>query len=126
MITAAVLNGLGRHMYYLQPSEIRIYRAVGWADWVQTFLTLMFTKISICLFLMRIVESKKFRIFLWSVIGSLVLFTAVCSIIFLAVCRPLRAYWDTDIQGVCLSETQVRNMVIAQGGRFSIFEGKLC
>lgn len=116
MVTVEVLNGLGRHEYYLEPSQRRIFQVVGWADWIQTFITLCLTKVSICLFLLRIVDSKVTRLAMYSTIAFVVLFTTVCVALFLGVCRPLKAYWDVGVDGVCLSDEQVRNVVIAQGG----------
>lgn len=117
LITAQVISGgLGRHSYYLQPSQRRIFAALGWTDWIQTFITLMFTKISICLFLLRIVDSRKVRIAMYSLIGCLVLFTTIFVCLFLAICRPLKAYWNTGMDAVCLSDKQFENIIIAQGG----------
>ena len=116
MITVEVLNGLGRHEYYLRPDQRRMFNIVGWADWIQTFITLMFTKISICLFLLRIVDSRATRIAMYSTIAFLVLFTTVCVALFLGICRPLKAYWDIGVDGACLSDNEIKNIVIAQGG----------
>ena len=76
----------------------------------------MFTKISICLFLLRIVDSKKVRTAMHVVIAALVVFTAVFVCLFLGICRPLKAYWDTGVDAVCLSDNVIENVVIAQGG----------
>lgn len=114
-VTAEVFNGLGRHEYYLEPSQRRNYQALAWADWVQVFITLLLTKISICLFLLRIVNSSKVTRFMYGLIGFMVLFTAVCVFLFLGICRPLKAYWDVGVQGTCLSDRQVESIVIAQG-----------
>ena len=126
LITAEVIvGGLGRHSYYLQPHQIRLFIAMGWADWVQTFITLMFTKISICLFLLRIVDGRKIRLAMYSLIGCLILFTTVFVGLFLGICRPLRAHWDTGVEGVCLSEKVIENIIIAQGGMWGVFVGQL-
>ena len=116
-VTAEVFNGLGRHEHYLKPSQLRNYQALAWADWVQVFITLLLTKISICLFLLRIVNSTKVTRLMYGLIGFMVLFTAVCLFLFLGICRPLKAYWDVGVQGTCLSDRQVESIVIAQGGR---------
>lgn len=117
LITAQVISGgLGRHSYYLQPSQRRLFTALGWGDWIQTFITLMFTKISICLFLLRIVDSKNIRVAMHVLIGCLVLFTAVFTCLFLGICRPLKAHWNTGMDAICLSDNTVENIVIAQGG----------
>ncbi|KAL9001092.1 MAG: hypothetical protein Q9188_005517 [Gyalolechia gomerana] len=116
LITAQVISGgLGRHSYYLQPSQRRLFTALGWGDWIQTFITLMFTKISICLFLLRIVDSKNIRVAMHVLIGCLVLFTAVFTCLFLGICRPLKAHWNTGMDAICLSDNTVENIVIAQG-----------
>lgn len=112
-----IVGGLGRHSYYLQPSQRRNFAALGWADWIQTFITLMLTKTSICLFLLRIVDNRKIRTGIYALIGCLGLFTTICIALFLGICRPLKAYWDTRDDGVCLSDGQVEAVVLAQGGR---------
>ena len=104
-------------MYYLTESQQRIFRIVGWADWIQTFITLLLTKVAICLFLMRIVDSRKVRTFVWGLIGFMVLFTLISIAFFLAVCRPLKAYWDVGVDGICLSDNQLKGVVIFQGGK---------
>ncbi|KAL8838515.1 MAG: hypothetical protein Q9176_005067 [Flavoplaca citrina] len=116
LITAEVIaGGLGRHSYYLQPSQRRLFAALGWSDWIQTFITLMFTKISIAIFLLRIVDRRKVRMAMHALIGCLVLFTAVFVCLFLGVCRPLKAYWNTGMEAVCFSDQVFENIVIAQG-----------
>lgn len=114
-ITTEVLNGLGRHEYYLTSAQRRLFQAVGWADWIQTFITLALMKISICLFLLRIVDTKHVVRGMYALISCITLFTAVSVFLFLGVCRPLRAYWDVGVNGVCLSDHQIESVVIAQG-----------
>ena len=112
-----MINGLGRHEYYLTASQRRYFQVLGWADWMQTFITLMFTKISICLFLLRIVDTKNVKIAMYSLIGCLILFTSISVCLFLGVCRPLKAYWDVGVTGTCLSNHQVESVVLAQGSK---------
>ena len=115
-ITAEVLNGLGRHEYYLTPSQKRNFQAVGWADWIQVFITLCLTKVSICLFLLRIVDSRKVVRGMYVLIGFMVLFSSIFIFLFIGICRPLKAYWDVGVNGWCFSNPQVESIVIAQGG----------
>lgn len=94
--------------------------AIGWADWIQTFITLALTKISICFFLLRIVDARKIRLALYGLIGFTTLFSAVSVFLFLGVCRPLKAYWDIGIpHAVCLSDAQVEKVVLAQGSELT-------
>lgn len=76
----------------------------------------MFTKISICLFLLRIVDSRKVRIAMHILIGFIITFTAVFVFLFIGICRPLKAYWDVGVDGTCFSNHQITGIVIAQGG----------
>ena len=115
LITAQVLNGLGRHEYYLTSAQQRLFQVLGWADWIQTFITLALMKISICLFLLRIVDSKQVVRGMYALITCITLFTAISVFLFLGVCRPLRAYWDVGVNGACLSRHQVESVVLAQG-----------
>lgn len=115
-VTAEVFDGLGRHMYYLQPDQRRRFQIIGWLDWMQTFITIMFTKISICLFLKRIKNDRTNRLFVYTLIAANVLVTAVMCFLFLGMCRPLHAYWDVGVEGKCFSTHQVEAMVAAQGG----------
>ena len=112
-----MINGLGRHEYYLTPSQRRNFKIIGWVDWMQTFITLMFTKISICLFLLRIVDSRKIRIPIYALIGCLITFTTISVCLFLGVCRPLNAYWDVGVDEFCLSDHQLESVVFAQGSK---------
>lgn len=84
---------------------------------MQTFVTLGLTNISICLFLLRIVDSKRVKQGMYTLIGCLIIFTAISTFLFLGVCRPLNAYWDVGVNGVCFSTFQIEQIVIAQGGK---------
>ena len=103
-------------MNILTATQRRNFQALGWADWVQVFITLALTKISICLFLLRIVNTGMVKTVMFTVIGITVLFTSVCVLLFLGICRPLQAYWDVGVNGKCLSNPQVEGIIIAQGG----------
>lgn len=84
---------------------------------MQTFLTLMFTKISICLFLLRIMVERWLRRPVYALIGILIVFHMTCVFLFLGVCRPLRSYWELGVDGVCLGKGQVERLIIAQAGK---------
>ncbi len=117
LILLEVLNGLGRHEYYLTPTQRRHFQKFSWVDWMQTFLTLMLTKISICLFLLRIMVERWLRRPVYALIGILIVFHMTCVFLFLGVCRPLRSYWELGVDGVCLGKGQVERLIIAQGGK---------
>ncbi|KAI4275288.1 MAG: hypothetical protein LQ337_003343 [Flavoplaca oasis] len=119
LVTAQVFNGLGRHMYYLQPEQRRRFHLLGWLDWMQTFTAIMFTKISICVFLLRIKDDKLNKIFMYSLIGANVVVTVISCALFLSFCRPIHAYWDVGVEGICFSKREIMATVAAQGS-FSV------
>ena len=116
-MTSEVINGLGRHEYYLTAPQRRNFQILGWVDWMQTFITLGLTKISICVFLLRIVDSKKVKVGMYALIGCVSVFTATSVFFFLGVCRPLNAYWDVGVDGTCLSNHQIESVVLSQGSK---------
>lgn len=118
-VTAEVANGLGRHMYYLTPVQRKRFQIIGWLDWMQTFICIMLCKISICLFLKRVWAFKSMRRAMWAFIGINILLTTIICSLYLGMCRPLRAYWDVGVDGVCFSTSQDEAMIIAQGGALS-------
>ena len=122
LITAEVFMGLGRHEYYLTSTQRRLFHILGWADWIQTFITLALMKISICLFLLRIGYTKQVARAMYALIIYITLFSAVSIFLFVGICRPLKAYWDVGVDGVCLSNHQVESVVLAQGSRFGPFQ----
>ncbi|KAL8926716.1 MAG: hypothetical protein Q9208_002790 [Pyrenodesmia sp. 3 TL-2023] len=122
LVTAEVFNGLGRHMYYLQPDQRRRFHLIGWLDWMQTFIAIMLTKISICLFLLRIKNNQSNKIFMHTLIAANVVVTAVSCFLFLGLCRPIRAYWDIDVEGKCFSKHQIEAIVASQGSFSVLFD----
>ena len=65
-------------------------------------------------------DTRKIRTAMNVLIGCLVLFTTIFTCLFLGICRPLKAYWNTGVDAVCLSDNVVENIVIAQGGRLHL------
>ena len=117
-----IVGGLGRHSFFLTFNQKRNFHALSWADWVQTIVTLALTKVSICLFLLRIVDGRPFKLALYGLIAFLSLFSAVSLFLFIGVCRPLKAYWNVNVEGAkCLSDEQVMHIVLAQGSKSLVF-----
>lgn len=115
-ITSAVINGLGRHEYYLTPTQQKNLVALDWTDFVQLMLNCLMIKISICLFLLRIVNSKSVTRAVYWFIAAMTIFTMVTVFLLVGICRPLGAWWSTSVQGTCFSKKQFMNIIIAHGG----------
>ncbi|KAL8743628.1 MAG: hypothetical protein Q9190_004038 [Brigantiaea leucoxantha] len=118
LVTGEVFNGLGRHMYYLSSDHRKRFQILGWLDWIQTFISIGCQKISICYFLLRINNSRRNYVFMYTLIAVNVLLTAVIIFLFLGICQPLHAHWDVSVNGKCFSNKQVE-VIIAFQGAFS-------
>lgn len=116
-VTAGVIDGLGRHAYFLTKMQLKGFEALGWTDFVQVFITCMLIKVSICLFLLRIVNTRTVTRAMYALIGAMVLFSMISVFLLLGICRPIGAWWSVSVQGTCLSKRQFMNIIIAHGGR---------
>lgn len=124
-VTRCVLDGEGHHMYYLSAAQRQNFVLVEWMDWMQTFISICFFKISICLFLLRIKDTRKNKIFLYTFIASNVLLTCIVVGLYAGICDPPSAYWVVGYEGRCFTPKQVMGIVIAQGCKFCQYWGTM-
>ncbi len=112
--------GLGRHEYYLTDHQIQEYKKFSYGDWIQTFFTLMATKVSICLLLLRISPNKRIIRPIQSLVVFLILSNVVLSLLWIFQCIPVDGAWDVQKQKTaqCLSRGQVQRVIISQASRF--------
>ena len=110
-----VSYGLGRHIRYLPSDHIIGFLKYNFLDWVQVFLTLALSKISICLFLLRISKFEKYRYALFTIIAFLIITHTPLTLLFLLQCQPLNKNWDTNVPGQCFSKRVVEKIIIVQG-----------
>ncbi|KAL8814736.1 MAG: hypothetical protein Q9191_008525, partial [Dirinaria sp. TL-2023a] len=84
----------------------------------QTFATLTFTKISICLFLLRITITKAFIRPLYVAIAILAISNIVLSLLWILQCTPhLDKAWNTKMPGKCFSKGQLERIIISQASK---------
>ena len=114
-VTQEWRDGEGRHMYYLSKPQIENFGVIGWLDWMQTFITICFCKISICMFLLRIKDTRANKWFMYSLIAANVVVTIVVTGMFAGLCTPPNAYWKINKPGHCLTKQREMAIVIAQG-----------
>ena len=111
-----IANGLGQYEHNLSPTTLKTYLKYDYLDWCQVFVTLATSKISICLFLLRLSVANKWRIILHLLIAFITLTHIPLLVLFMAQCQPINAYWDTSIpNGHCWSKDTVEIIIIAQG-----------
>ena len=111
-----VFYGLGRHLHYLSPYQYSHYLKYDYLDWIQVFVTLGLSKISICLFLLRLSKFDRLRRSLQGLIVIIVLTHVPLTLLMIFQCNPVQKYWNTTLPGSCFSKSTVERIIIAQGG----------
>ena len=124
-IAFAIRHGLGRHAYYLSLTpELLADFTPAWkwqllTEWVAAF-TLFFTRISICLFLLRIFGAvRQWRRILYCALAFITVTNIPFAIIGITECRPVRKNWDHSIPGKCVSPEVVEFAVYGSGGKLT-------
>lgn len=116
LVHVQIHYGFGRPQYYLTKWEIIEFRKYVYGEWIQTFATLMWTKVSICLFLRRIPVTNVLTRPLDAAIVFLVVSNLIITILWIVQCRPLNVAWNSNLKGTCLSRGQLERIVLAQAG----------
>lgn len=113
-----VAVGGGRHSFYLGHQQAT--EATKWSTVAQLpyILTSCLTKVSICLMIIRLTNSRRMTQAMWTFVGFLVVINLACFIVVTASCRPFQALWDFSIHGKCRSHTILFAFAWIQGGKF--------
>lgn len=106
--------GFGKHEQFLSPYHLKEFQKYTYGEWIQTFATLMFTKVSICLFLIRIPHSKVMLRPLQYAVAFLIWSNTVLTVLWIMQCQPVRAAWDISGGGACLSRGAKSGIILAQ------------
>ncbi|KAL8666118.1 MAG: hypothetical protein Q9168_007547 [Polycauliona sp. 1 TL-2023] len=104
--------GFGKHQQFLSAYQILQFRKYTYGEWIQTFFTLMWTKVSICLFLIRLPSSKALKRPLQCTVAFLIFSNTICTTILIMQCQPLHAAWDSN--GRCMSVAAMEALVLTQ------------
>jgi magnesium-transporting ATPase (P-type) len=110
-------HGLGRHMDTVSHANMVQFNI--W-DFVQTIVAhavaFTFVKISIAVSLLRLSQSRVFQWVIWPIIAVFLASLIVAFFAFFMRCIPLRAVFDTDIEGNCYPVEQFVQMALANTG----------
>ena len=111
--------GFGRPSWYLSDHQLREFLKYTYGEWIQTFASLMWTKISICLFLMRIPVSKTYIRPLQAGVVILVISNVILTLLWIIQCSPISAAWDLELKkhSKCFTKGQLQRIIIAQAGK---------
>ena len=74
----------------------------------------MWTKVSICFFLLRIPVSKKLIRPLQAAIVILFVSNMILTVLWIVQCRPIAATWDTSVKGDFFSREQLLEIIFSQ------------
>ena len=121
----AIHHGLGRHMYYLSLTPEYLIDLAQITKWqflseICTAISLFFTRISICLFLLRIFGPIRYwRQILYFTMAFIALMNISSITVIMIQCRPLRKNWDPLVQGKCVRPGVVTFATYYNGGKLS-------
>ncbi|KAL8987237.1 MAG: hypothetical protein Q9177_003536 [Variospora cf. flavescens] len=115
LVFVEVHYGFGKHARFLTPHELRQFRKYTYGEWIQTFATLMWTKVSICCFLIRIPQSRALKRPLQWAVAFLLFSNTILTVMLIMQCQPLHAAWDDQVEGGrCLTLDAKMDIVLTQ------------
>jgi hypothetical protein len=99
-----------RHITYITPENVSAALKLAIPIWALQEWALALVKISVALMLLRIKQVSRWRLGLICLIVIIVLASIAGTIMELFQCRPLKAYWDTNLaaHAVCWSPEAVQ------------------
>lgn len=74
----------------------------------------MFTKVSICLFLLRITVTKATIRPLQAAVVTLIVSNIVLSLTWIFQCTPIDKAWNDKLPGKCFTKGQLERIIISQ------------
>ena len=114
LIIVEIHYGYGRHKVDLTQWQYIEFKKYSYGEWIQTFQTLMFTKISICLFLLRIPVEKHLIRPIQGAIIALIVSNVVLTLLWIFQCNPIASVWNKQTPGSCFSDGQLQRIIISQ------------
>lgn len=116
-----IRSGLGQHEHYLSDEQISLALEMESIAEPLAMISTMFTKISICLFLLRIfVTNPAWKRALYFIMAVTVATNGPAAITVFAQCKPVAKVWDRNIEGTCWARETQTKIFYCQGG-VSIF-----
>lgn len=115
--------GAGRHIFYILrdhgPDTLITGLKLNFVTQFSYVFALAAVKVSIGLFLLRLVGTRSYKIIVWSLLVFLGLYTFGGSAALLASCRPFAANFDRTIPGAsCYAPKTLRSLAFFNSGKF--------
>ena len=116
LVIVEVHYGFGKHRFYLSQHQYLEFEKFAYGEWIQTFQTLMFTKLSICFFLLRIPVERHLLRPIQGLIIVLIVSNIVLTLLWIFQCTPaLAKAWNKQVPGECFTNGQLQRIIISQG-----------
>jgi hypothetical protein len=114
--TVATTYGEGRHLYYLQPSDVsNIIKYQVVVNGPAGILGPLLPKLVVTILLIKILSPPPLsRAYLWTINAIHWALSITSTVLLFVQCKPVSAYWTR--QGVCWDPNVSLNMGLAQGG----------
>lgn len=91
--------GLGRHLATLHLENVILWAKIAFIHAYSYGFAVVFTKMPVLFFLLRIFVTKVYRWSIYIIMVIVALSVAYNSTYLLAVCHPIRFFWDKAISG---------------------------
>ncbi|KAL9094667.1 MAG: hypothetical protein Q9165_002936 [Trypethelium subeluteriae] len=109
-----VHHGFGKHRQFIADQDYMNFTRLSYVEWVQTFQTLMFNKLSVCFFLLRLPASNPYKRPIIGAIVGLIVSNVILTIIWVFQCWPVPKVWHPSIHGQCMTNAQLERIIISQ------------
>lgn len=114
LVVVQLHYGLGRHKFYLTKWQFIEFTKYSYGEWIQTFQTLMFNKLSICFLLLRIPVEKHLIRPIQGAIVFLIVSNIVLTLLWIFQCNPIAGSWNKQTPAKCFTDAQLQRIIISQ------------
>lgn len=108
------------------PEPLSIVGPLGATVGVLWFWSMNVVRISMCLMILRLKDSRRWKGPLWSLIAVQVALALSATAVNLCYCRPLSAAWESDPDAVCLKPSQMEAFAYTYNGEYKRETPILC
>ncbi|KAH8423967.1 uncharacterized protein LDX57_001723 [Aspergillus melleus] len=113
-----IQHGIGRHLDDVDPADLPVLAKLTLISTALNLLTTMMLKISLSIFLLRMVQQANKTVKRLVILNLIILvpFTIAVIIVDLVQCIPLQGYWDNSVDAKCLDTNIVNVLLKAASG----------
>ncbi|KAK2766965.1 hypothetical protein FQN54_006281 [Arachnomyces sp. PD_36] len=116
LLTAAVVNGLGRHILTIQPPTKAVMALKeAYIGIVIIVIGCSLSKTSFAITLLRIVSQKWQIVVLWFIIVTMNLVMLLCAVFYIAQCENPESLWNQKVKSKCWDPAFATNFAIFAG-----------